>query len=418
MGDRKKPASTAKENKIDRRKFMAGVGAASLSATVVKASAVRGTPANSKITLGMIGCGMRGKWIGELFEKHGGYRLLAAADYFQDAADEFGDRFNVEKQHRYTTLSGYKRILDQGVDAVVIESPPYFHPEQAAVSIDAGAHVFLAKPPAVDVPGCELIAETGEKATAKNLCFLMDFQTRANEFYKEAVKRAQYGDIGRIAYGEASFNAGDAWVTWNPIARFLEKDPKDPENRLRAWGLDRALSGDIIVEQSIHSIDVASWILDADPVRAYGTGGRRYYKHGDIWDFFGVMYHFPRDVAVLFNGKQFGQGYSETSCRMYGMVGTIVTNYGGDVLIRGAVPYRGGNTGNLYPEGAEANIAEFHENITKKRFANGTVAPSVRSTLASILGRMAAYEGRDVTWEEMMQARETLESDVVKHLKT
>ena len=169
---------------------------------------------------GLIGCGGRGTWIADLFKEHGGYELVGRADYFADRAA--GLRREVQgagKTSDSPGLSGYKRLLDAKPDAIVIESPPYFHPEQAAAGVDAGSHVYVAKPIAVDVPGCLTIAEAGRKATEKKLCFLVDFQTRANEFYREAVRRVHAGDIGPLVSGEAvyycggTWGGGDAWPT-------------------------------------------------------------------------------------------------------------------------------------------------------------------------------------------------------------
>jgi predicted dehydrogenase len=224
---------------------------------------VSGAQVNSRIAIGVIGCGSRGTWIADLFLQHGGYQVVAAADYLQDQVDAFGEKFRVEPARRYTGLSGYKKLLDSKVDAVVIESPPYFHPEQAAAAVDAGAHVYVAKPVAVDVPGCQSIATTSEKATSNKQCFLVDFQTRTEPLYQEAVRRAQNGDIGRFVCAEATYIAGSPWVKQ---IEYLRANPQDPERRLRAWGLDRVLSGDVITEQNIHSIDVAAWILDQHPL--------------------------------------------------------------------------------------------------------------------------------------------------------
>ncbi|UCF43918.1 MAG: Gfo/Idh/MocA family oxidoreductase [Planctomycetota bacterium] len=416
MKDKKKTTEGG-DGKISRRDFIAG--AAATSFVLMKPSLVRGTEANSKIKLGIIGCGMRGKWITDLFQKHGKYEIFAAADYFQDRVDELGEQFGVDKSRRYATLSGYKKLLDSGVDAVAIESPPYFHPEQAAAAVDAGVDVMVAKPAAVDVPGCKLIGLSGKKATAKKLVFYVDFQTRANEFYREAVKRAQYGDIGRLVCGEASFKCGDVWKHgWNPVEPFLKENPTDPETRLKAWGMDKVLSGDILVEQTIHAIDVATWILDADPVSAYGSGGRKHYEYGDIWDYFSAIYHFPNNVLVNLIAKQCDGGhFGNIGCTMYGLDGAIDTRYGGKVSILGSNPYKGGETGNLYPEGTSANIATFYDHVTKGQFTNTTVAPSVRSNLASILARDAAYKGGLLTYDEMLKANEKLESDVIKGLK-
>ncbi len=417
MKDKKKTTECG-DGKISRRDFIAG--AAATSFVLMKPSLVRGTEANSKIKLGILGCGMRGKWITDLFVKHGGYEIFAAADYFQDRVDELGEQFGVDKARRYATLSGYKKLLDSGVDAVAVESPPYFHAEQAAAAVDAEVHVIVAKPATVDVPGCRLIEESGKKATAKKLVFYVDFQTRANEFYREAVKRAQYGDIGRMVCGEASFKCGDVWkYGWNPVEPILKENPTDPETRLKAWGLDKVLSGSILVEQTIHAIDVATWILDADPVSAHGSGGRKHYEYGDIWDYFVVIYRFPNNVLVNLIAKQCDGGhFGNIGCTMYGLDGAIDTRYGGNVSIQGSNPYKGGETGNLYPEGTAANIATFYDNITKGQFANTTVAPSVRSNLASILARDAAYKGSLLTFDELLKANVKLESDVIKGLKT
>ena len=391
---------------ISRRQFIAGAGAATLSFSVMKPELVSGTQANSKITLGMIGCGGRGIWITDLFMKHGGYQVVAAADYFQDSVDAYGEKFQVDSARRYTGLSCYRRLLEGKVDAVVIESPPYFHPEQAAAAVEVGAHVYLAKPIAVDVPGCGSVADSGKRAMAKKLCFLVDFQTRTDSFFREAVKRAQSGDIGQIICGEATYIAG---LPWTRQIDALRPDPTDPERRLRAWGLDRTLSGDVITEQNIHSIDVATWILDGQPVRAYGTGGGKSRTLGTCWDHFSVIFTFPEDVIVSFCSKQFGQGYDDILCRMYGTDGVIDTHYGGDVNIRGKTPYEGGKMEGLFARGAVSNIATFYDGVTKGDYSNSTVAPSVRSNLTTILGRMAAYGRREVSWDDMMKANERLD---------
>jgi len=406
--EQKKSNNNKKHELINRRQFVAGAGAAALSFTIIKPELVRGTEANSKIQIGLIGCGGRGTWIADLFRKHGGYNFVAAADYFQDRVDAFGNEFKIDKTRRYTGLSGYKKLLQGKVDAIVIETPPYFHVEQAAAGVDAGVHVYLAKPIAVDAPGCQTIDECGKKATEKNLCFLVDFQTRTHEYYREAVKRVQYGEIGRVISGEASYFCGP---TWDRMFKYYENGPITPENRLRAWGLDQELSGDVITEQNIHALDVAAWILDANPLFAVGTGGR-YRTAGNCWDYFSVIYTYPNNVIVTFNSKQFGKGYDDILCRMYGETGMVDTHYFGSVSISGDKPFKGGDVGNLYSDGAIINIADFYTNITKKRFANTTVSPSVRSNLTTILGRMAAYKHGPVSWDEMLKANEKFTPDL------
>src|SRR5215471_18573348 len=168
---------------ITRRRFLAGAGVAAVGFTILKPELVGGAEANSKVNIGVIGCGGRGGWIAELFAKNGNYNVVALADYFQDRVDKVGEKLNVPASNRFTGLSGYKKLLEQKIDAVAIETPPYFHPEQGAAAVDAGKHVYSAKPLAVDVHGCQSITETSEKATQKKLAFLVDFQTRAMPAY-------------------------------------------------------------------------------------------------------------------------------------------------------------------------------------------------------------------------------------------
>ncbi|HVM51155.1 MAG TPA: Gfo/Idh/MocA family oxidoreductase [Candidatus Acidoferrum sp.] len=394
---------------ITRRRFIAGTSASVLGFTVLKPGLLRGAEANSRINIGLIGCGNRGKWVADLFQKHGGYNFVAVADYFQDHADEAGETLKVPAANRYTGLSAYHRLLEQKLDAVVIESPPYFHPEQAAAAIDAGKHVYLAKPIAVDVPGCETIARSGEKATANKLCFLVDFQTRANKLYQQAVKAVHDGELGKIVSAEANYQCGD---TWGHMDQLLRKDPKNPEVRLRAWGVDRALSGDVITEQNIHALDVACWMLDAAPIRAYGTGDRARDYLGNCWDHFAVIFWYPNDVVLSFNSHQSGYGYDDIMCRLYGLKGTADTHYFGNVMVKATDFHLDGNVGALYGDGVITNIATFYNSVTQGECSNPTVPASVRSNLTTILGRTAAYKQGVVTWEEMMHKKEKLTPDL------
>jgi myo-inositol 2-dehydrogenase / D-chiro-inositol 1-dehydrogenase len=395
---------------MTRRRFIAGAGASTLAFTILKPELALTADANSKLDIGLIGCGNRGKWIAGLFQAHGGYNVVAVADYFQERVDEAGQKFNVPESKRFTGLSGYKHLLEQKLDAVVIESPPYFHAEQAAAAIEAGKHVYCAKPIAVDVPGCLSVAETGRRASAKKLCFLVDFQTRANKLYQDAVRRIHEGEIGKIISVEANYQCGP---TWGGMEDVLRANPKIPEARLKAWGLSRLLSGDIITEQNIHAIDVASWVLDAQPLKAYGTGGRRSETAGDCWDHFAVVFFYPNDLVVSFNSNQADYGYDDILCRVYGLNGTVDTHYFGRVTVKAKEYHGDESVGNLYNDGVVNNIATFYENVTKGQCGNETVPASVRSNLTTILGRTAAYNNTTVTWKEMMRANQKIMPDLM-----
>ncbi|MCG3196915.1 MAG: Inositol 2-dehydrogenase/D-chiro-inositol 3-dehydrogenase [bacterium] len=390
-----------KRNLVRRNFLKTGAGAAALSFTLARPEWVFGAAANSKLEIGIIGSGGRGKWIANLFEQHGGYKVVACADYFQERVDDLGEKYGVEPTRRHTGLSGYKKLLESKLDAVAIESPPCFHPEQAAAAVAAGKHAFVAKPIAVDVPGCQSIEASGKAATAKKLAFLIDFQSRTDPFFIEAVGRVRQGEIGKIVSGQAAYLTGRLG---------LHAEPGSPEARLKNWVFDKALSGDIITEQNIHALDIATWILDAAPLCAVGRGGRKLRVDvGDCWDHFEVIFDFPEDIVLSFHSKQCGRGADDIMARVYGETGTIDAHYGGVVNIKGDKPYEGGETKGIFTDGAVRNIATFHESITKGDFSNPTVAPSVRSNLTTILGRTAAYTGKEVTWEEMMRTGEELD---------
>jgi myo-inositol 2-dehydrogenase/D-chiro-inositol 1-dehydrogenase len=389
---------------LTRRQFLAGAGASALTLAVAQPALASGAEDAAKINLGLIGCGGRGTWIADLFLKNGHYNLVAVADYFPDKAEAAGEKFQVDKARRFTGLSAYQRLLEQQIDAVAIISPPYFHPEQATAAVEAGKHVYCAKPIAVDVPGCRAMAESGRKATEKKLVFVVDFQTRAHPSYQEAVRVVHAGGIGRIISGEAGYQTGDIW---SPMDATLRDHPNDDETRLRCWGADRTLSGDIITEQNIHSLDVATWILDAAPLRAYGAGGRtRPPLPNGVWDNFSVIFEFPNDVRVTFSSKQAGKAWEDIGCRVYGQTGTIDTHYFGAVKVLCDDAYNGGTMTNLYTDGVVNNIATFYQAITGADYSNPTVAPSVRSNLTTILGRTAAYRRAEVMWDEMLKSNE------------
>ena len=389
----------SKAGSMDRRGFLkTAAGAAGL--VILAPGSVRGFEANSKIQLGIIGCGGRGKWITSLFNEDGHYQIAALADYFKDRVTEAGEKFSVPAARRYTGLDAYKQLLQGKVDAVAIESPPYFHPEQAVAGLEAGKHVYLAKPIAVDAPGAMAIAAAAARVKDKLSC-LVDFQTRANEFYKGAFEKIKEGLIGKPVCGQAYYYAGRLGA---------QAKPGTPQARLRNWVFEIALSGDIIVEQNIHALDVANWFLQGHPVKAVGTGGRKARTDvGDCWDHFVVTYWYPDDVLLDFSSGQFTQGYDDICCRVYGTLGTFDSHYGGLVNILAKTGgYRGGQTGGIYKEGAQANIKTFAEALLASKPVNNS-EESANSTMTAVLGRIAAYTGKTVTWDEMIKAGEKLD---------
>jgi len=394
-----KPSSSG----MPRRAFLTNA-ATIASVTLLKPQTVFGATANTVLELGLIGCGGRGAWIADLFVKSGKYRLVACADYFSDRTGAVGQKFQVEPARRHTGLSGYKRLLDSKLDAVAIETPPYFHPAQASDAVAAGKHVFLAKPIAVDAPGCQVIAQAGRQATANKLVFLVDFQTRANEHFRKAVALVHQGAIGQLVLAEACY-------PWAGGGRGTP--PATPEAQLRNWYYVLALSGDFIVEQSIHALDLATWVINADPISARGIGGHKVRPATSIYDHFAVQYRFPNDLVLSFTCIQsIPFVKDEIRARVFGSDGLIDLDYFGRVFLRGKEESIRVDVGDLYTSGAVANIHEFHRAVTAGDYTNPTVAPSVRSNLTAVLGREATYRRTELTLAELIAEGKKLEPNL------
>ncbi len=397
---------------LSRRHFIAQTSLGLASVATLSRAVAQGSTANTRLRLGLVGCGSRGQWILNLFAEHGGYEVVGVADYFPAAVASAATKFKLSPGQTFTGLKcAEKMIAKGGLDAVAIISPPYFHPAQARAAVEAGLQVYLAKPAAVDVPGCHSIADTGALARKKGLTFLVDFQTRTNPFYVEAVGRLHAGTMGDVCFGEALYHAERLKIKASPGATAVEA-------RLQNWVFDQALSGDIIVEQNIHALDVMSWTMkETPPIRCTGTGGRRVRVDvGDAWDHYALVYEYANQVGVTFSSRQFA-GHGEPGGivnRVFGTKGAFLSRYGGDVMMRGGkdVFYRGGATTAIYKEGAIANIKAFHEAVLAKDAANPTLEPSVTSNLVAIMGRTAAQEKRTVVWSEFVKSKKQLHADL------
>jgi predicted dehydrogenase len=392
--------------KSGRRQFLAASG----GWIILRPETVFGTQANSAVEVGIVGCGGRGNWIGPFFPEYAGARIVALADVVRRHLEETRIKFNVDASRAYYGPDAYRELANSKLDAVVIQTPTYFHPEQVRAAIEAGKHVFVAKPVAVDVPGCKSILESARLAREKGLTLLVDFQTRAQPVFQESVERFRRGDIGKAELGQVFYFAGRP-------AKDRSKPGMDPGlARVLNFYMDRELGGDIIVEQNIHVIDLANWYLDAHPLRAIGTGGRTDwrgtdYDAGNAWDHFIVTFWYPNDVEVAFSSHQLTRSFSDLCVRLFGIKGAVDSHYGGLVRITGDNAWLGTEKDDTFRQGAINNVKLFVESIRSgKPFNNAE--ESVRSNLTCILGRMAAYQERMVTWEEMMKSEERYEVEL------
>jgi myo-inositol 2-dehydrogenase/D-chiro-inositol 1-dehydrogenase len=380
------------------------LGAAAVPALLfLKPSIVFGSQANSAVEIGIVGCGGRGVYIGRFFLEDANVRIVALADPIPSQMDALQSELKLDKPRRYGGLNGYRELANSRLDAVVIESPPYFHPEQSAAAAAAGKPIFLAKPVAVDVPGCQSIVETGRKVRGR-LSTWIDFQTRMRPLYQEAARRVHRGDIGAPVVAQIAYHNSPQIFRSNPADSPLQR-------RLRNWNLDRILTGEIIVEQDIHMIDVADWFLGAHPVEAAGRFGfAAAEQQGDMADFFSVQYTYPHGVAGDFIGTRFADGYRDQSVRVQGTRGTVDSHYMGAVNIVGEMPWKGAES-DTTRMGAQTNVQMFLDSIRSGRPIDNT-AQAAQSNLTAILGRTAAYRKRAVSWDKMMRSGEKLEAGI------
>jgi len=404
-------------NTFDRRGFMKATGltAAALSMPYIS----RAQDATQKLRVGIVGCGGRGRFVGKVAVEDGRYEIASVADYFQDQADARAADFNVPANRRFTGLNCCQKMIDAGgIDIVVVTSPPYFHPEQVEAAVEAGLHVWLAKPIAVDAQGVARIGAAAKKATAKQKCFLVDFQTRALGQFPEAARRVAAGDIGKLGYGEIEGTCG---------AFGLKVPHGGQETKLRNWLQWRDLCGESIIEYSIHSVDMASLMIGRNPVSARGTCARNFLDNlptpipGDVRDIWTTEYDFGDGLTVLFRAKRFAtQGLVSgigINVKLFGTVGALSADYSGEVFIKGKNSFSGDRfmqkkIRGIYKLGIVENWKTMYDNISKANYAQETVQPSLDCHYLALLAREACYrQGEVVTFDEVVNSKKALQFD-------
>ncbi len=426
------PRSENSSNRVDRRKFLKAA-ATSAGVLFIKPSLVHSTAANSAVRVGLLGCGGRGTEDAANLIDTGNARVVALADLFRDQLDAARAHFDqLQRAKDYTDIDAsqlfagpgaYQQIANsKEVDAIVIATPPYYHPQHLEAVVAAGKHVYLEKPVAVDVPGALRVVEIGKRAEGK-VSLDVGFQIRNCPPFVELVRRIHGGALGNIVCGEAHYLTGyidrPAWPKASPT-----------ERRLRNWVYDRALSGDIIVEQNIHVIDICNWILKGHPLKASATGGRqgRPAGDGDAYGNYNVLFHYPDNVDVTFSSTQFVKGWWDVTERFFGTKGVSQSPYTGALGIWGdeawqapmtpakdkpesqAFSVTGNFTSNLEFADREKKGA-FVDSITNGKFHN-QAAEGTESAISCILARTAAYKNHEITWDEIMKSSEVLEPGI------
>jgi len=417
------PHPTGDKQSLPRRDFVKTTAAAGAGLLIVPSAIAFGSEANSSLGLGVIGCGGRGNYDGGKFLNNTDVRITALADMFEDRVlstranfdkmSEAKGRAKISDSNLFKGPRAYEKLLQsKDVDMVLITSPPYFHPEHLEAAVNAGKHAYCEKPVASDVQGCQRVIAAGKKAQGK-VSVHIGFQKRYDEGYRGMVQRIHAGDIGDIVLGQSFYYTND-------LDRKNKPGMPDLEARIRNWVFDRALSGDILVEQNIHILDIVNWAMKSHPVKAMGVCGRSLRKQVDAIppdylcsDHFILTYVYPNDIHVSFNSNQFhNKGYRQQGERFFGTKGASESFQSGPASIILNQVQEGQKTGDKIDTGqvnldaaVGAKMKALVESIKSGQFHNET-EQGAESTLTTILGRTAAYSGREVTWEKMIRSNE------------
>lgn len=405
IGSKKHDQAGESQSHTPRRDFLKFATLAGAGLVIVKPESVYGTPANSALNLGVIGCGGRGTTMGTEFVRNTETRIAALADLFEDRLNSARQRFDKQAEEKgqakisdsqiFRGSHAFEQLLQSAVDVVLISSPPYFHPEHFEAAVAAGKHTYLEKPVATDVYGCKRVLKAGERVQGK-FSVHIGFQGRYAPPFLEMVQRVRDGQIGDIVCVQSYYYSGD-------LGRQAKPGMPAEEARIRNWVFDKVLSGDILVEQNIHIIDLCNWVLQSHPLKASGTGGRKARTDvGDVWDHYLTTFHYPNDVQVSFNSTQFAKGWSSMGVRLFGTKGTAEAHYRTGVRIFGANKWDAGVENSLeqsIPEKVKAFIASVQSGKFENQVAQGT-----ESTLSAILGRTAAYKGKEMSWDKVTKS--------------
>ena len=361
------------------------------TAALVPFQAVRGTAQNSAIKIGLIGAGSRGTYTSRTVAKDPHARVVAVCDVVESQIENAKTKIPAPDAKGY---KNYQDLLASDVDAVMIATPVYLHPQHFEDAVKSGKHIYMEKPAGLDVAGCKRVMKAADKADRKiNITF--GFQQRYGGVYVKAKQFLDSGAVGKIreVHGEFLKFALKGDEPMPPL-------PKTDAERLEQWKLWRSTFGEVIVETYVHNLDAINWFMGAHPLKAYGTGGRTVEKRGDLLDHLSVTYDYPDKVQATFLGSQMTPKFYRSNFERY---------IGENGFIQTAREYWTYNTGTgAVTEKSEQDITvdalkEFVRRVSEGKPEN-TGVRAAESTLTSILGQMAIDLRREITWYEMMKS--------------
>lgn len=359
------------------------------------------------VKVGLVGCGDRGTGAAaHAMNTEGPVKLHAVADVFANKitaglrglGSEYKDKIDVPQERQFAGLDGYKQLLASDVDVVILATPPGFRPAHFEAAVQAGKHIFMEKPVAVDPAGVRRVIAANRIAKEKNLAVAVGLQRRHERRYQETIKRLQDGMIGDINFTRAYWNGAGVWV------RSRKPNESEMEYQLRNWYYFNWLCGDHIVEQHIHNLDVVNWLKNGYPVDAQGQGGRQVrtgIDHGEIFDHHMIEFTYADGSKLLSQCRHIQGCWGSVSEHAHGSQGNC--DIGGARIL----DTRGNEIWSYGQGGGDGHQQEHHDLFADLRKGNipneGDYA--AYSSMTAILGRMASYSGKAITWNEALNSQ-------------
>jgi len=403
------------DNKTNRRAFIRTTGAAVIGSTLAFNLGFPGAAfAANKNTLkvGLIGCGGRGT--GAAFQALSAdpdVVITAMGDVFADRLAEayhainevFPKKLKVNKDRKYVGFDAYKKVIESDVDVVILTTPPSFRPDHLMAAVAAGKHIFCEKPVAVDAPGVRKVIQAAKLAKEKKLSLVSGFTFRYDLPKRALFNKILHGDIGKVMTVSSTRNGGELW--YKP----REAGWTDMEYQMRNWYYYNWLSGDYIVEMTVHSLDMMTWAMgDQMPLRATGTGGRQVRvdeKYGNIYDHFAIEYEYANGARGFSFSRQQAGCSSRNSVEIAGTEGSAIVNLGSglhEVTGKSTWQYKG-KKNNPYQTQHDELFASIRNGMPMN---DGDLMAN--STMLAIMSRMVAYSGQTLTWEQALNSNQVL----------
>jgi len=402
----KKETRPSNHTRRDFLKGSAGLAAGAAAAGLILPASGVFAAGSDTIQLGLVGCGGRGSGAAsQALSTNGSVKLVAVADAFEDNArnglrnlkNQFNDKVDVAGDRVFSGFDAYKKLIDSGVDMVILATPPGFRPMHFEYAVKQNKNIFMEKPVAVDGAGVRQVLAAAEEAKKKNLKVGVGLQRHHSPRYQETVKRIQDGQIGDTVMLRVYWNDAGVWV------RPRKPGQTEMEYQMRNWYYFTWIGGDHIVEQHIHNLDVANWVKNATPAKAQGQGGRQVLTgkdHGHIYDHHFVEYTYPDGTVMLSQCRHHPNCWNSVSEHAHGTKGYADVS-GAKMTTRDGKEWRWqGREKDHYQQEHDDLFDAIRNNKPYNEAVNGA-----NSTMTAILGRMCTYSGQEIKWDDALNSQ-------------